>query len=625
MIAYILIGFFYFDAKCQDQRLADSLLLVLENRIIKNDSGKFQILSQIAINSNSPNDIILYSDSALQVAERNNNPRWIALSHLYRGDGFRLRGDLTNAIECYLLSAKYYQNGYDDIGLGSAYVNLGGVYLGQDNFELSRYYYSKAILIFRTQSDSLRLATTLLNKGELFRNFMGWDSAVVHFNESRQIFDRLKHIAGSAYNLGNLGMVYKDQNKLLIAEKNLNDAIRNCKILGDHYPISAYQIALSEIYEKRNEFDLAIAYADSALQLGIQEGLKEQIRDASLQLSKLHKTKGDSEKAYGHLNQYLMYRDSINNEEVIRKMADLRTEYEVGQKQIEVNLLNSQARVQRIILAGVVVVLIIVFILAYVLYKLYKLRNRAIKIAHKRREVISAQRNELAELNETKDKFFSIISHDLRAPVNNFQGVSQLIQLNIESGDTQELKRVSQLMEKSSGELSTLLDNLLDWAMNQQGSIPFKPEPFDLSTLCYSSIEMMENLADSKQLTLKRNIEENVIINADRNSISTIIRNLLSNSIKFTEKGGVISMELRSHEDHVQLKIEDTGIGIAIDKLTQLFTFKGERTRWGTAGEKGVGLGLNLVYEFVEMNHGSIEVESEEGAGTTFVVQLPIQ
>lgn len=195
----------------------------------------------------------------------------------------------------------------------------------------------------------------------------------------------------------------------------------------------------------------------------------------------------------------------------------------------------------------------------------------------------------------------------------------------MESGETQELVRIAKIMDKSSLELSALLDNLLDWAMNQQGKFPYKPEQFSLTEICESNMSMMENLAFAKDINLDLSIDENISINADRNSVSTIIRNLLSNAIKFTPSGGKVKLSLESLGSDAIIEITDTGVGIPKDKMNNLFGFKGERSSWGTDGEKGVGLGLNLVHDFVLLNHGEIEVESEEDKGSMFTVTLPIE
>jgi two-component system, NtrC family, sensor kinase len=381
---------------------------------------------------------------------------------------------------------------------------------------------------------------------------------------------------------------------------------------------------MADIYLQKKDFKSAEKLLHEALRYAEADGLQERVRDASLSLSELYLQRTDFEKAYTYLHQYITYRDSIKNEDVIQEMADLRTEFEVGQKQIEVDLLHAQARTQRIVLIAVGTVLVLVVILVYVLFRLYKLRNRAIKISRERRKIIASQRDRLEELNNTKDKFFSIISHDIRGPVGNFHGFVRLIELSLESGDTSDLVEISQMLDKSAIELSSLLDNLLHWAMSQQGKFPNKPERLDLVRLCNENMGMVENIAAAKQITLTKSLPAAAAVFADKNSVSTITRNLLSNALKFTKKGGVVGLSLNCEGNECIITVSDSGIGIPAEKMNTLFGFDAGRSQWGTGGEKGVGLGLNLVKEFVDMNKGRIEVESEEGVGTTFRVYLPV-
>lgn len=624
LTAYIYIGFFSFKAYGQDVRVADSLVNLLNKEESLSDTVLLQLYQEIAFNSISPEQIIFFAQKGLDIARKLEKSSGIAQCFMNLGDGRRLNGDLAGAVEAYLHSANTYIELNNGIGLSSAYLNLGTAYMDQGDFSNSRLYFLKSIQIFRQHNDSIRLATVLLNTGELFRKHGKLDSAIVYFQESGKIFLNKGYMIGSAYNLGNMGMVYEQHGAFQQAEEKLTAAIRILEDYQDLYAISSYMISLARVYQELGQYEKALNCASSAYKSASSEGLKEQVRDASLQLSKVYNLKKDFELAFHFQSQYISYRDSINNEETIRKMADLRTEYEVGQKQAEVDLLNSQTRTQKIILIAISIVLVLVFILVYVLYKLFKLRERAIRIAKERRQVITAQRNRLEELNHTKDRFFSIISHDIRGPVNNFHGVAQLIHYHVESGELDELTSVAKLLDRSSTELSSLLDNLLDWAMNQQGKFPYRPELLDLSVICNSNLTMMENMAVAKEIAMNREVNGSVTVFADHNSVSTIVRNLLSNALKFTNKGGKVELTIGQEDDKAFILVSDTGVGIPQEKMDGLFGFRGERSRWGTAGEKGVGLGLNLVHEFVELNHGKLQVDSEEGKGTQFKVYLPL-
>lgn len=625
IVAYVLVGFLSFNSLAQNQRVADSLINVLNLQSGLEDSQEYFLKERIAFNSSSPDSNVLYGKRALAIANKLNNNSWRAQCYMHIGDGFRLKGNLTESISYYLKSAKIYNELNKLIGVSSAYLNLGMVYLAQNNFDNSVYYYRAAIDIFRQQKDTVRLATTLLNVGELYREFEYLDSALIFFQRSKVLFNSIDYTIGKAYNLGNIGLVLAKQGQHDRAEENINRAIAILEELGDLYPIAVYQTSLADIYAERGEYDRAVKYAKSSLNIGLEEGLKEQIRDASLKLSELYKSAGNSDRAYTYLKQYITYRDSINNEETIRKMADLRTEYEVSKKQTEVDLLTEQSKLNRIITWSAVFIIALLLVLTIALLKIYRIKDRAVRIVRQRRRVIAAQRNKLDEVNKTKDRFFSIISHDIRGPISNFQGISELINVLADSKDADGLKQLGSMMETSAKEVSTLLDNLLEWALSQEGKIPYHPEAINLKEICQANLAIMLNMSMAKQIDLTGELLDDVIVNADKNSVSTVIRNLLSNAIKFTPEGGLVNLSIKEEEGRGLIIVKDTGIGIPQDKLDNLFSLKGVRSRWGTKGEKGIGLGLTLVHEFVELNRGHIEVESEEGKGTTFKVILPLR
>ncbi|MDW3208312.1 MAG: ATP-binding protein [Reichenbachiella sp.] len=631
ILAYIFVGFLVPLAYGQNQNQADSLIELLNAPNKYTDSTICAIYNDIAFYSTQPNKRIQYAKEASKLASRIQDERQLALSLRYQGSGYSSKGHLSEAIKLYLASAIHYSKAKLDLGVAVVYIDLGDIYSKQKNFKNSTYYYNKGIRILREKQDSIRLASALLNTGDLYLESLIYDSALLYFQESEKIFDSIDYPIGKAYCIGNVGLILSHTKSLELGERKIKEAIDILEKHNHVIAISIYQTSLADIYAQRGDLNRALNYAYSALSIGEEEGLKEQIRDASLKLSELYQTQGDYKKAYNYQSQYITFRDSINNEEVIRKMADLRTEYEVGQKQAEVDLkqtevdlLNEQARNNQIVLWSVIVVLVLVLCLTYALLKVYRVKARAVRIVRQRRRVIAAQRDQLEDVNRTKDKFFSIISHDIRGPISNFQGVSQLIHLLVESKDYDGLLKLGTMLDTSTKEVSSLLDNLLEWAMSQQGRMPYKPETIKLHELCNSNLSIMENLATAKQITLTEKVKEKVTITADKNSISTIIRNLLSNAIKFTPEGGTVDLQLSYDLNMAVLIVKDSGIGIPKEKMQHLFDFKGERSRWGTGGEKGVGLGLTLIHEFVELNKGKIEVDSEEGKGTTFKVYLPL-
>jgi len=310
--------------------------------------------------------------------------------------------------------------------------------------------------------------------------------------------------------------------------------------------------------------DLALKYAHQSLVIGEDGMLKEQIRDASLKLSELYGETGNYKKAFEYQSQYLSYGDSISSVETIRNMADLRTEFEVSQKQIEVDLLSQEKKTQQAISLGLISGLALVIILIGVLY-----RNNQRKL--KSNQLLEEQKDRLERLNNTKDKFFSIISHDLRGPVNAFHGISQLIKSFLLKGKTDELIEVAEDIDKSVDGLSELLNYLLNWAVQQQGHVQNVPEKVSLNEMIDGLFNTFDNMAKSKNISLESGLDEEIELWVDRNSAMTILRNIVNNSLKFSDAGGKIDIIAAQENEYAVIKITDTGVGIPEKKLKELF------------------------------------------------------
>ncbi len=624
--AYLIIGFYIYAGAAQDQRIADSLLVVSQQDEFINspDSVKFGVYISISRYSAKPDEVLTFGKHAKLLADKIGRPEWIAQSDLCIGDAYRLKGDLVKAIDYYIKCANTGLLINQEKITASAYSNMGYVYEMQNNKSQAVYYLKKSIEIYRETEETLHLCSILINLGEVYRTHGGLDSAYLYFQESMQLLQTIDAELVYAYCLGNIGLVYAEQGKTGEAEKNINEAIRILEKFGDYYPIAVYEMELADIFKSKGEVSRAQELLMNSYTISKQQGLKEQIRDAGLKLSQFFQEVKDYEKAYFYQNEYLAYRDSISNKQSIMKIADLRTEFEVSKKQIEVDLLNEEAQKQRVFLISLAVILALMMILAYVLFKVYKIKLKANRILARQKEEIEIQRNQLDALNNTKDKFFSIVSHDLRGPVNNFQGISEILKQMVHEKEFDAVEALTGKLEKSARQLSILLDNLLGWALGQQGQFPYNPEKLAISDVFDSTLKILENMAVAKRQQLTFIIKEECFVWTDKDSALAILRNLIGNAIKFTPEGGIIFFNAEKSGDMVLIKVTDTGLGMSSEKINGIFDFESNKSSWGTSGEKGMGLGLTLVHQLVEMNHGKIEVESKEGEGTTFSVWLPV-
>jgi len=229
----------------------------------------------------------------------------------------------------------------------------------------------------------------------------------------------------------------------------------------------------------------------------------------------------------------------------------------------------------------------------------------------------------LQELNATKDKFFSIIAHDLLSPFNIILGFSGVLKNEFPDLDPDSIAKYLEILHSSAQNTHRLLENLLDWARMQQGGMPFKPKPILINGLAKSEIENLKYNADEKNITIHHDTKEEIMINADEKMISTVLRNLISNAIKFTPKDGIINVDAKSKPEYLEVSVSDTGVGMEHESIQNLFKIETSFTTHGTEKEKGSGLGLLLCKEFVEIHGGKIWAESEPGKGSRFTFSIP--
>ena len=239
-------------------------------------------------------------------------------------------------------------------------------------------------------------------------------------------------------------------------------------------------------------------------------------------------------------------------------------------------------------------------------------------------EILKKNEERLKELNATKDKFFSIIAHDLTNPIGNIMNFSKLLSNNFTEFTNEEKKEFVENIYINSRNTYYLLQNLLEWSRTQTNRIKLSPEIFSIDKIVINNFELIKSVADAKNISLISRINPDHKIFADKNMISTVIRNLVNNAIKFTDKGNITISSVKE-DNMIKISIDDTGIGINKKNISKLFKIDKNFSTNGTSGEKGTGLGLILCKEFVEKNHGKIWVESEVGKGSKFIIQLKAQ
>ena len=385
--AYCLIGFFCFASSFvtgQDQKIADSLINQYNSGLYSDN--ELIILGKIGIEETNPERKLRFSELLIAKAIKDSSFNFLYQGYLQKGNALQLKGNNAEAIKAYFKSLDYANRTNDEKGIGSLMISIAGTYSAMENSNNAQAYYRKGLQLLRKVDDSIKIATALLNAGDDFFISGKPDSAYIYTKESEIIFEKISYPLGKAYSLGNLGMIYAEQGKDILAEVNINNAIGILEELEDYYPITVYLTYMADIYLRKNDFPTALNYAKRSLELATLYGLKEQIGEANLKLAELYEVKGDQATSYTYYKAHIAYRDSVINVEKVQQIADLRTEHEVSQKQIELDLSDQRGKNQRNISIGIGIVLCLIGILAFGLFR----RNTFIR---KTKQIIEEERD----------------------------------------------------------------------------------------------------------------------------------------------------------------------------------------------------------------------------------------
>ena len=233
-------------------------------------------------------------------------------------------------------------------------------------------------------------------------------------------------------------------------------------------------------------------------------------------------------------------------------------------------------------------------------------------------------KDELKIANATKDTFFSIIAHDLKGPLTSISAMIDMALEDTSNFNHEELFSTLRLTERSINRLKSMLSNLLYWAQAQKDSLVYNYEKFDINSIINENTELLTESANKKNIIISSKVNEKTFVFADKESMRTVFRNLISNAIKFTPIGGQIDILSVNRDHYVELSVKDTGIGIKPENIEKIFDINRRWRTKGTEGEDGTGLGLFLCTEFVKKNGGELIVKSESGKGSSFIFTLPL-
>lgn len=364
----------------QNQTLADSI------EKIYNSSTKAKkdlvVLRELAINSSDPVKKIKYSNELIELATKKDSTIFLYSGYLHKGYALSTKGDYTEALNWFFKAAAIAETEKEQ---ASIKVAIGDIYSYTDNHGRSIEYYDEAITIFRKINDSLKLGSTIFNAGDEYLKDGQVEKAISYLEEAEEIFKEIKFDTGLIYSLGTLGLAYAKQGRNEEAERNIEQAIQALEKSEDYGPICEFLNGMSDIYTEKGQDSLAIEFASLSRELARSYGFKNEILASNLKLSQIYEKTGDIPKSYKFYKEYITYRDSIMNVAKAQEMAGLRADYEVSQKQAEIDLLSQQRKNQQTVVISIAAVSILVGLLAFGLYRRNRYINRTSRIIEKER------------------------------------------------------------------------------------------------------------------------------------------------------------------------------------------------------------------------------------------------
>lgn len=529
-------------------------------------------------------------------------------------------GNMGAAFSAYQEGLEFAEASKDSVFLATLLNNLGDAYNHQENYKQAEYYLNRSIIICEALDFQVGLLRSLLNLANAKKGLSDNESALKLYNRALSLNKQTKPDTPPFRIIYNMGDLHLKMGKLAKAEEYFEESLKYSTELGITQGLYYNYSGLGNVAEQRGQWSQALSYYKQALDVAEDINSAHFRELVTQKLYNVYKEQQDFENALTYYEKYETISDSLRQMANEKDLAETENTISLKREE-EINRLLREKQQQQearitaqywLIATGICIILVILTSM----FLLYRSNNENKRINKK----LSTQRNQLEELNKVKDKMLAIIAHDLRSPLASMQSMLYLVredELSLE-----EIKSMTAELEVSLNQNISMMDNLLAWAQQQMSGLALEIETINARQVVEDVFENYSFQAEHKGIELTNKVSPTLKVQADFNLLKLILRNLVSNSIKFSSEGDQITVRTREESGKIVFEVADTGIGIPEEKKEKLFSVE-SRSRSGTQNEKGSGLGLRLCKEFVEKQHGEIHLESQEGKGTTFIFSLP--
>lgn len=535
-------------------------------------------------------------------------------------------------------------------GMAAAYNATGLIYTHLNRTDEAGAYYEKTLALPSQKIAGKYRASAFRALAEVTQKSGNYTKSLNFAMQAAEIYEAEGSVSGAEAVNRTLGIIHQKMGADQKALASYNLALKQARELKNIWSEADSLIKIAEIKLKtdpKSAIEFARKGNEIAKRLGSKALLVEGYKVTMVGEEKL----GNYERAFESSQARYELTREISRDQITLRVRELQIVRETEKKEIEIDGLKREAQIKelefnrtsseleilnskntiskmklererytRIILIGITIFVVLAMAL---LYNRYRYSRQRQEILNEKNQQIESKNVKLEELNATKDRFFSIIAHDLRGPMSSLVSLSEMLDENFDTYGTDPLRSYIQAIRESSTQTYSLLDELLEWAMMQLRNTDPIPHKIPVNDICVSVIDTLSSIAKDKGINIVNNVQSPNVIFADRNMINTVVRNLVANALKFTPRHGRIEIFSQHHDRYTSIHVKDTGIGIAPNDLENIFCIDKNVSRDGTDGEKGTGFGLSLCKDLVNKNAGEIYVTSTVNEGSEFYIKLP--
>jgi signal transduction histidine kinase len=566
-----------------------------------------------------------YYNKTLAMAKKNNDTLRIASAMNSLSIHYSTLGNLSIALEYGINSLKLQQNcsKSDKKILGATCNHLGNIYRKLQNSAKALLYHRMGLKYRSMINFREDIGKSYLNISKVYFEQLNYDSAQYYCLKANKIFEDVNYSKGkikSYIELGNLAMIRDNDNQAhIFYEKSYQIS----KLIGYEKGEAKALISLGNLNYNQEEYNLALDYYKKSLKIAKALQIKDMLSNCYMGIQLCFENLNQFDKANMYAKLHYAIREELIKSEYNKQLATIQLLYETEQKQKEneILLFDNQLKSMKLkqknltILLSLTILIILSVITFIILYRLGQ--------KHKAHKKLSSLNSELLKVNKEKDKLFSIIAHEIRNPLWWFKNITEMLSVQFDEMNKESLAETLKSLDESAKNTFLLMDNLLHWTRTQLHYNLYNPEKINLKEVILNNLNLFETMIKQKEIKLEVNVSSLPDVYADKEHLNIILRNLLSNSIKYTQTGGNIKIYGTSMQKNIILKIQDNGVGMEQFIVDNIFTDDFSYSSLGLMQEKGSGIGLKLCKEFVEKNGGSICLSSIPNEGTLIEFSIP--